>query len=239
MAAGHPSPYAHPAGSLRQRQRPRTSGRPNGKGNRPSHSTQPQATATDPPAYQTQWRAKAHSRQGNPPHTESNGSAVCLNNRATPSADRALTGRAAGTPQGSEAASDAQSPASIRSAGSQRSSATPNPEYPAKVLTRGGGGIIKSPFQQFSQESESDAQRSRLRTHRQTAIDPPGQRRRHRLSSKGGGQGNKVSEGHNRKKAKKANLWERNAHVGLGQPRTRHHAQSGRSGHPSVTVPLA
>ncbi|PCH37305.1 hypothetical protein WOLCODRAFT_158026 [Wolfiporia cocos MD-104 SS10] len=40
-------------------------------------------------------------------------------------------------------------------------------------------------------------------------------------------------------KSEKTHLWERNAHVGLGQPRTRHHAQSGRSGHPSVTVPLA
>ncbi|PCH34517.1 hypothetical protein WOLCODRAFT_155168 [Wolfiporia cocos MD-104 SS10] len=51
--------------------------------------TQPQATATDPPAYQTQGRAKAHSRQGNPPRTKSNGSADCLNNHTTPSADRA------------------------------------------------------------------------------------------------------------------------------------------------------
>ncbi|PCH39135.1 hypothetical protein WOLCODRAFT_158667 [Wolfiporia cocos MD-104 SS10] len=96
-AAGHPSPYAHPAGLLRQRQghpgqRYRTSGRPYGKGNHPSHTTQPQATAIDPPAYQTQGRAKAHNRPGNPPHTESNGSAACLNNRATPSAGRAKQG---------------------------------------------------------------------------------------------------------------------------------------------------
>ncbi|PCH39004.1 hypothetical protein WOLCODRAFT_159570 [Wolfiporia cocos MD-104 SS10] len=164
-AAGHPSPNAHPAGLLRQRQRYCTSGRPYGKGNRPSYTTQPQATATDPPSVLTQGRAMAHSRQGNPPHTESNGSADCLNNRATPSADRALTGRAAGTPQGSE-------------------------------------------------------------------------RRRHRPSSKGGGQGNKSAKD-TKGKAKKANLWELNAHVGLGQPRTRHHAQSGRPGHLSNTVPLA
>ncbi|PCH36526.1 hypothetical protein WOLCODRAFT_159482 [Wolfiporia cocos MD-104 SS10] len=78
--------------------RQHTSGRPYGKGNRPSHTTQPQATATSPPAYLTQGWAKAHSRQGDPPRTKSNGSAACLNNRATPSADRAQTGRAAGTP---------------------------------------------------------------------------------------------------------------------------------------------
>ncbi|PCH35825.1 hypothetical protein WOLCODRAFT_159465 [Wolfiporia cocos MD-104 SS10] len=107
-----------------------------------------------------------------------------------------------------------QGPASFRSAGSQRSSATPNPEYPAKVLTRGGGGNI---FPLLSILSR---------------------RRRHRPSSKGGGQGNKSSEGH-QGKSEKTHLWERNAHVGLGQPRTRHHAQSGRSGHPSVIVPLA
>ncbi|PCH39315.1 hypothetical protein WOLCODRAFT_158872 [Wolfiporia cocos MD-104 SS10] len=63
--------------------RPRTSGRPYGKGNRPR-------------------RAKAHDRQGNPPRTKSNGSAACLNNRATPSAGRANQRRAAGKPQGSE-----------------------------------------------------------------------------------------------------------------------------------------
>ncbi|PCH39787.1 hypothetical protein WOLCODRAFT_149829 [Wolfiporia cocos MD-104 SS10] len=84
-AAGHPSPNAHPAGPLRQRQghsgqRSRTSGRPYGKGNRPSHTTQPQATATDPPAYPTQGRAKAHSRQGNPPRTKSNSGAAALPN---------------------------------------------------------------------------------------------------------------------------------------------------------------
>ncbi|PCH39487.1 hypothetical protein WOLCODRAFT_159066 [Wolfiporia cocos MD-104 SS10] len=95
-----------------------------------------------------------------------------------------------------KAASDAQGPASFRSAGSQRSSATPNPKYPAK-------------------------------------------RRRHRPSSKGGGQGNKSSEGQNKENNVLTHLWERNAHVGLGQPRTRHHAQSGRSGRLSVTVPLA
>ncbi|PCH36994.1 hypothetical protein WOLCODRAFT_159515 [Wolfiporia cocos MD-104 SS10] len=87
-----------------------------------------------------------------------------------------------------KAASDAQGPAFLRSTGSQRSSATPNPEHPAK-------------------------------------------RRRHRPSSKDGDQGNKSSEGHKGKK-RKTHLWERNAHVGLGQPRTRHHVQSGRPGHP-------
>ncbi|PCH34510.1 hypothetical protein WOLCODRAFT_148559 [Wolfiporia cocos MD-104 SS10] len=66
------------------------------------HSRRPQPST--PPPYQTQGRAKAHSRQGNPPRTESNGSAACLNNRATPSADRARTGCAAGKPQGSEIA---------------------------------------------------------------------------------------------------------------------------------------
>ncbi|PCH40676.1 hypothetical protein WOLCODRAFT_150705 [Wolfiporia cocos MD-104 SS10] len=86
------SPHAHPAGLLRQRQRSRTSGRPYGKGNCPSHTTQPQATATDPPAYSTQGRAKAYHRQGNPPRTKSNGSADCLNNRATPSAGRVSQG---------------------------------------------------------------------------------------------------------------------------------------------------
>ncbi|PCH37264.1 hypothetical protein WOLCODRAFT_157969 [Wolfiporia cocos MD-104 SS10] len=86
--------------------RSRASGRPYGKGNRPSHTTQPQATATDPPAYSTQGRAKAHSRQGNPPRTKSNGSAACLNNRATLSAGRVNQGaqqasrKAASRPRG-------------------------------------------------------------------------------------------------------------------------------------------
>ncbi|PCH35824.1 hypothetical protein WOLCODRAFT_159462 [Wolfiporia cocos MD-104 SS10] len=226
-------------------QRSCTSGRPYGKGNRPSHTTQPQATATNPPAYPTQGRAKAHSRQGNPLRTKSNGSADCLNNRATPSADRALTGRAAGTPQGSEpfrarrinatarptplrstptpptagCIRRNRAPASFGSAGSQRSSATPNPEYPAK-----------------SQRAPPNAQGKRLTDNRYrppwiaTPSPPLKQRRR---------PGKQVSEGDKQEKSKKANLWELNAHVGLGQPRTRHHAQSGRSGHPSDTVPLA
>ncbi|PCH35820.1 hypothetical protein WOLCODRAFT_159456 [Wolfiporia cocos MD-104 SS10] len=62
---GHPSPNAHPAGHLRQRrdhgQRSRTSGRPYGKGNRPSlyrHSRKPQPPA--PPAYQTHKGGQRH-----------------------------------------------------------------------------------------------------------------------------------------------------------------------------------
>ncbi|PCH39489.1 hypothetical protein WOLCODRAFT_159071 [Wolfiporia cocos MD-104 SS10] len=107
-AAGHPSPNAHPAGHLRQRQdhgqRSRTSGRPYGKGNRPSHTTQPQATATSPPAYPTQRRAKAHSRQGNPPRTKSNSGAAALTNAPPLPPTAPSIGRAAGTPQGSEVA---------------------------------------------------------------------------------------------------------------------------------------
>ncbi|PCH37340.1 hypothetical protein WOLCODRAFT_158067 [Wolfiporia cocos MD-104 SS10] len=108
-ATGHPSPYAHPAGPLRQRQghpgqQSRTSGRPYGKGNRPSHTTQPQATATSPPAYQTQERATAHSRQGNPPRTKSNSGAAALPNAPPLPPTASTPGCAAGTPQGSEVA---------------------------------------------------------------------------------------------------------------------------------------
>ncbi|PCH39130.1 hypothetical protein WOLCODRAFT_158659 [Wolfiporia cocos MD-104 SS10] len=265
------TPPNHSGSDKTTGQRPRTSGRPYGKGNRPSHTTQPQATAISPPAYPTQGRAKAHSRQGNPPRTKSNSGAAALTNTpplppAAPSKARsrhaarqrgrprggthqhpsrpghvelpyangkpprtgqsppskaypgtapaaaavatALPGKAyhrQGNATASPVHSDTahgrlhqtqQGPASLRSAGSQRSSATPNPEYPAK-------------------------------------------RRRHRPSSKGGGQGDKSSEGHQGKKRTKRTYGKRNAHVGLGQPRTRHHAQSGRSGHPSDTVPLA
>ncbi|PCH39671.1 hypothetical protein WOLCODRAFT_159260 [Wolfiporia cocos MD-104 SS10] len=199
------------------------------------YQTQPQATATSPPAYQTQGRAKAYYRQGNPPRTQSNGSAVCLNNRATPSADRALTGRAAGTPQGSKAASDASKPRLPRecrelaqqcdaksrasSQGAQQGAGRKQPPHP----------ILKS------QRAPPNAQGNRLTANRYrhpwiaTPSPPLKQRRRP----------GKQSAKDNKEKAKKTHLWELNAHVGLGQPRTRHHAQSGRSGHPSVTVPLA
>ncbi|PCH35437.1 hypothetical protein WOLCODRAFT_156124 [Wolfiporia cocos MD-104 SS10] len=103
------SPFAHPAGHLRQRQTAAHQRKAIRQGQSPeSIQTQPQATATDPPAYPTQGRAKAHNRQGNPPRTESNGSADCLNNRATPFADRTLIGRAAGKPQGSKVARRAE-----------------------------------------------------------------------------------------------------------------------------------
>ncbi|PCH36527.1 hypothetical protein WOLCODRAFT_159484 [Wolfiporia cocos MD-104 SS10] len=130
-----------------------------------SIQTQPQATATDPPAYSTQGRAKTYHRQGNPPHTESNGSAVCLNNRATLSAGRVNQGAQQAS---RKAASDAVTASQAKAAARETSQAKDN-----------------------------------------------------------------------RKKAKKPHLRELKAHVGLGQPRTRHHAQSGRSGHPSDTVPLA
>ncbi|PCH36190.1 hypothetical protein WOLCODRAFT_159468 [Wolfiporia cocos MD-104 SS10] len=108
-AASARSPFAHPAGPLRQRQghpgqRKRTSGRPYGKGNRPSYTTQPQATATDPPAYLTQGRAKAHNRQGNPPRTKSNSSAAASTNAPPLPPTAPSIGRAAGMPQGSEVA---------------------------------------------------------------------------------------------------------------------------------------
>ncbi|PCH39497.1 hypothetical protein WOLCODRAFT_159621 [Wolfiporia cocos MD-104 SS10] len=70
------------------------------------HSHKPQPPI--PQRIQRKGRAKAHSRQGNPPRTKSNGSAACLNNRATPPANRAQPGRAAGTPQGSKVARGAE-----------------------------------------------------------------------------------------------------------------------------------
>ncbi|PCH41951.1 hypothetical protein WOLCODRAFT_151991 [Wolfiporia cocos MD-104 SS10] len=93
-----------PAATRPSGQRSRTSGRPYGKGNRPSHTTQPQATAIDPPAYQTQGWAKAHSCQGNPPRTKSNSGAATLPNVPPLPPTASNPGRAAGTPQGSKEA---------------------------------------------------------------------------------------------------------------------------------------
>ncbi|PCH43984.1 hypothetical protein WOLCODRAFT_154037 [Wolfiporia cocos MD-104 SS10] len=62
------STVAHQRKAIRQGQPPE------------SIQTQPQATATNPPAYQTQGQAKAHSRHGNPPRTKSNSGAAALPN---------------------------------------------------------------------------------------------------------------------------------------------------------------
>ncbi|PCH34942.1 hypothetical protein WOLCODRAFT_159439 [Wolfiporia cocos MD-104 SS10] len=123
------STVAHQRKAIRQGQPPE------------SIQTQPQATVTSPPAYLTQGRAKAHDRQGDPPRTKSNGSADCLNNRATPSADRALTGRAAGTPQGSEEARGAEhtntllGPTACRTNGNDQAPRTGQPP-PSKGVPR-------------------------------------------------------------------------------------------------------
>ncbi|PCH39519.1 hypothetical protein WOLCODRAFT_159112 [Wolfiporia cocos MD-104 SS10] len=239
--------------------------------------TQPQATATSPPAYQTQGRAKAHSRQGNPPRTKSNGSADCLNNRATPSADRAhmLSSRArsqqsrkaARTNGNGQAPRTGQSPPSKAYQGTVRITngtgirrddkgppAQPHllrerrelaqqrdakPRASCQGAQQGAGGMRTNlPPIQFSQESESDAQRSRLKTHRQPLSTPLDSDAVTAPQAKAAAR--ETSQAKDKKeKSKKANLWELNTHVGLGQPRTRHHAQSGRSGHLSDTVPLA
>ncbi|PCH37610.1 hypothetical protein WOLCODRAFT_158325 [Wolfiporia cocos MD-104 SS10] len=133
---------AAPKGPLDNRVQTRTPPEPSGSDkatpvNAASHSQQP-------PSVSTQGRAKAHSRQGNPPRTKSNGSAVCLNNRATPSADRALTGRAAGTPQGSEAASDAIKPRLLRECRELAQQRDAKPRVPCQGTHKGRGGETSS-----------------------------------------------------------------------------------------------
>ncbi|PCH41814.1 hypothetical protein WOLCODRAFT_151861 [Wolfiporia cocos MD-104 SS10] len=103
--AGHPSPNAHPAGPLRQRQTVAHQRKANtARATALVYQTQPQATATDSPAYSTQGRAKAHSRQGNPPRTKSNSGAAALPNAPPLPPTAPSIGRAAGTPQGSKVA---------------------------------------------------------------------------------------------------------------------------------------
>ncbi|PCH40309.1 hypothetical protein WOLCODRAFT_150347 [Wolfiporia cocos MD-104 SS10] len=302
-ATGHPSPYAHPAGPLRQRQRSCTSGRPYGKGNRPSrtdtaasHSHKPPSVSNakagtgvssprQPAAHQVERQRRLPKqprhpfRRPRPNRTRSRhaarqrgspGGGHCENTTLGPTACRTngndqapRTGQSPpskaypGTPQqayqrsGNATASPVHSdtahgrlhqthkappPQECRELAQQRDA---KPRVPRQGTHKGRGGDYNNlPPSNHLNELKNAAQRSRLKTHRQTAIDTPGQRRRHRLSSKDGGQGDKSSEGQ-KEKSEKTHLWELKAHVGLGQPRTRHHAQSGRSGHPSVTVPLA
>ncbi|PCH41824.1 hypothetical protein WOLCODRAFT_151870 [Wolfiporia cocos MD-104 SS10] len=249
-ATGHPSPYAHPAGLLRQRQDHPVNGiapaeGQYGKGNRPRLSDTAASHSHRPSSVLTQGRAKAHSRQGNPPHHRVEQRRRRFTKRATPSADRALTGRAAGTPQGSKAHRHTGRQDHVterRPAAEKRGvpppSAMPNPEHPAKVLTRGGGGIIKSPSINLSQRVRERRPTLKAKTHRQplsTTLDSDAV-----TASQAKAAARETSQRRTQQeKSKKANLWELNAHVGLGQPRTRHHAQSGRSGRLSVTVPLA
>ncbi|PCH39580.1 hypothetical protein WOLCODRAFT_159637 [Wolfiporia cocos MD-104 SS10] len=128
------------------------SGRPYGKGNRPSlyrHSRKPQPS--------TPQRIK---RKGGPRRIiakatrrapTSNGSADCLNNRTTPSAGRVNQRRAAGKPQGSEEARGAEhtntslGPTACRTIGNGQAPRTgqspPSKAYPGTVRTRNSTGI--------------------------------------------------------------------------------------------------
>ncbi|PCH37612.1 hypothetical protein WOLCODRAFT_158333 [Wolfiporia cocos MD-104 SS10] len=203
------------------------------------------------------WRATAHSRQGNPPRTKSNSGAAALPNAPPLPLTAPNPGRAASTPQGSK--NERQRPSTLNRATAALKA------YPGTVRTTNGTGTqarrYRAPAHAYQRHGyatappvHSDTAHDRLHQtqqgpasfrsagnqRRSTTPNPeyPAKRRRHRLSSKGGGQGNKSSEGQ-KEKTSETHLWEQNAHVGLGQPRTRHHTQSGRSGHPSVTVPLA
>ncbi|PCH34504.1 hypothetical protein WOLCODRAFT_148544 [Wolfiporia cocos MD-104 SS10] len=97
------------------------------------------------------------------------------------------------------------------------------PRAPCQGTHKGRGGDILSP-PSISQESESDAQRSRLKTHRQplsTPLDSDAV-----TASQAKTAARETSQAKDTKeKSEQTHLWERNAHVGLGQPRTRHHAQ--------------
>ncbi|PCH41693.1 hypothetical protein WOLCODRAFT_151744 [Wolfiporia cocos MD-104 SS10] len=199
---------------------------------------------------------------------KSNGSADCLNNRATPSTDRALywtRSRHAARQQGSPGGGHWQSP--------------PSKAYPGTVRIANGTGTqaqrYRAPALCLLDTSHRRHKPQPLRARRinATAMPPPlrstptpptaGCIRRNKAPPPSGVPGASAAlstpldsdavtasqakaaarETSQRRtqqeKSKKANLWELNAHVGLGQPRTRHHAQSGRPGHLSDTVPLA
>ncbi|PCH41694.1 hypothetical protein WOLCODRAFT_151745 [Wolfiporia cocos MD-104 SS10] len=125
------------------------------------------------------------------------------------------------------------------SAAARRQTPSTLPRY-----SQGAGGDYKNlPPSNHLNESESTAQRSRLKTHRQPLSTPLDSdavtASQAKTAARETSQRRTQQEKSKKKKREKPNLWELNAHVGLGQPRTRHHAQSGRSGHHSDTVPLA
>ncbi|PCH37265.1 hypothetical protein WOLCODRAFT_157970 [Wolfiporia cocos MD-104 SS10] len=258
---------AAPQGPLDNRVQTRTPPEPSG-----SDKTSPvNATAIDPPAYLTQGRAKAHSRQGNPPRTKVERQRRLPKQprhpfrRPRPSRTRSRhAARQRGSPEGG---TYQHPPRSDRVENERQRPSTLNraiaalKAYQGTVRTTNGTGIrrddkgippmsIKTPAaatiaiappgkayqrQGYATASpvHSDTAHGRLhQTHKApppsgvpgasaaarrqtpstlprvrerrptlkatdpppTAIDTPGQRRRHRLSSKGGGQGNKSSE---------------------------------------------
>ncbi|PCH39318.1 hypothetical protein WOLCODRAFT_158883 [Wolfiporia cocos MD-104 SS10] len=84
-----------------------------------------------PPSVLTQGRAQAYHRQGNPPRTESNSGADRLNNRATPSADRALNrarsrhaARQRGSPGGGHCENTPLGPTACRTSGNDQAPRT-------------------------------------------------------------------------------------------------------------------